>query len=331
MAVQDDKREEEMLWRFNLERPENFGRADIDAILELKGPGIPDKLQGVKLDFELKSATSGEPDISTGRDVGMGHIKKWRTLHWIFGVYGPDKHGELKLQYCLYGSPKSMKNWLDDMEAYAAPDFALAEHVPELIGPATLTAVLGEDETFTYAGARRLMKNQYRRENYRQAADLPDECYSRKAMLSMLRDRCKYLLERGSTRNNPHIPPSYFENWERIKVNHAARLRELVVEALQPDQSVASLSANSPGHGDSNGVGQRRRNSIPDLAENHVRSTNPRPVVWESLQQRNIGDREPEVAVRCHEPVSTCPIRCNPVGPHLELLELTSSCHAAEN
>jgi hypothetical protein len=51
-------------------------------------------------------------------------------------------------------------------------------------------------------------------------------------MLSMLKERCGYLISRGSTRNNPHISAGYFKDWERIERNHAARLRELVVEAL---------------------------------------------------------------------------------------------------
>jgi hypothetical protein len=49
----------------------------------------------------------------------------------------------------------------------------------------------------------------------------------------MLRKRCQYVIERGSTLNNPHIPASYFVDWEKIDKNHAARLRELVVEAVQ--------------------------------------------------------------------------------------------------
>jgi orotate phosphoribosyltransferase-like protein len=56
--------------------------------------------------------------------------------------------------------------------------------------------------------------------------------YSSERMLSILKDRCRYLIERGSTLNNPHIPASYFRDWERITENHAQRLRELVAEAL---------------------------------------------------------------------------------------------------
>jgi len=232
VAAQDDVREREMRTLFNLTRPEEFGRADIDAVLELEGAAVPSRLEGLDIPFELKSATKGKPNISTVRDFGLHYIEKWRSLHWLFGVYG-QAGGELKLQYCLYGSPKQMKPWFDRMAAYIAPDIVLAETVPDLLDDEILSAVLSEAEDFGYEDAYQLMKNQYKRQGYRDAADLPGERYSRAAMLEMLRSRSRYVIERGSTLNNPHISASYFKDWERIERNHAARLRELVVEALE--------------------------------------------------------------------------------------------------
>lgn len=214
---------------FNLTRPEEYGRAGIDAVLELKGRTIPAGLRGRTVNFELKSATGGRPTISTVRDFGLHHLEKWRKLHWIFGVYEGGK-----LRYCLYGSPKAMKPWFDQMAAYIAPDVALADHAPDFISDSTLTAILGSAGKFNLADAKRLMKNQYSAADYADAADLPDGEYSRAAMLDMLRERCGYVIRRGSTLNNPHIPASYFADWERITEDHAARLRELVVEALGP-------------------------------------------------------------------------------------------------
>jgi hypothetical protein len=233
MAAQDDDREREMRTLFNLTRPEEYGRADIDAVLELGGRAVPKKFQGRQIPFELKSATGGEPDFSTVRDFGLHYIEKWRELHWLFGVYGRSKSGEQILQHCLYGSPEAMKSWFDDRASYIAPDVALSEHIPALITNQTLTAILGSARDFGREDARRLMKNQYRATDYDQAADRPNGRYSRKAMLAMLRERCGYVIRRGSTLNNPHIPPSYFAGWERITGDHAARLRELVVEALR--------------------------------------------------------------------------------------------------
>jgi len=55
-----------------------------------------------------------------------------------------------------------------------------------------------------------------------------DGGYSPTRMLEILSDRAKYLIERGSTLNNPHIPARYFNGWEEITQNHAQRLRQLV-------------------------------------------------------------------------------------------------------
>ncbi len=217
---------------FNLKRHPDAGRGDVDALLELKGRSIPESLRGEVVEFELKSATGGKPTISTVRDFGLHHIAKWRRLHWLFGIYDRDARGDQVLQYCLYGSPQQMKPWFDVMATYVAPDVALAQHVPSLVTDDTLTAVLGSTSSFSFEEARRLMKNQYSREDYHRMADLPGGEYSRQAMLQMLRERCQYVIERGSTLNNPHIPARYFAGWERIEEDHALRLRELVVDAL---------------------------------------------------------------------------------------------------
>lgn len=229
MAAQDDAREFEMRTLFNLTRPEEYGRADVDAVLELKGRAIPKGLRGKTVPFELKSATGGRSTISTVRDFGLHYVEKWRKLHWLFGVYEAGK-----IQYCLYGSPQAMKPWFDEMAAYIGPDVALAEHAPDFIHDSTLSAILGPARKFPLADAQRLMKRQYSAADYAEAADLPDGEYSRNAMLNMLRERCEYVIKRGSTLNNPHIPASFFKDWERITEDHAARLRELVVEGLTP-------------------------------------------------------------------------------------------------
>ncbi len=232
MAAQDDVREREMRTLFNLTRPEEYGRADVDAVLSLKGPGVPKELGGKTVSFELKSATRGSPTISTVRDFGLHHVEKWRELHWLFGIYGRNPAGDQILQYCLYGSPQAMKPWFDRMSAYIAPDVALAGHVPSLITDKTLTSILGPGKRFSRVDAQRLMKNQFSAANYDDMADLPDREYSRAAMLEMLQQRCAYVIRRGSTLNNPHIPAGFFKGWEQLTEDHAARLRELVVEAL---------------------------------------------------------------------------------------------------
>lgn len=232
MSAQDDEREREMRTLFNLIKPEDFGRSDIDAALVLKGSSIPDELRGTKVMFELKSTTSGRPTFSTVRDFGPHHIEKWRDLHWLFGIYDRNRHGDMTLQYCLYGSPQRMKPWFDIKADYIAPDLALARLVPELITDSVAQRILGDAEVFDLTDAQRLMKNQYTANQYRAAADIDRSHYSRHAMLRLLRERCRYVIRRGSTLNNPHIPATFFAGWERITEDHAARLRELVVEAL---------------------------------------------------------------------------------------------------
>src|SRR4051812_47423813 len=118
MPAQDDVREREMRTIFNLDRKEGAGRSDVDAVLEIDGRS---------LDFELKSSTGGEPDISTVRDMSLVHIEKWRTLHWIIGVYARNAQGDQELQYCLYGSPQAMAPWFDGKAEYIAPDVAMEE------------------------------------------------------------------------------------------------------------------------------------------------------------------------------------------------------------
>ena len=47
-------------------------------------------------------------------------------------------------------------------------------------------------------------------------------------MLEILKDRIKYLIERGSTLNNPHIPPDVYTKFPIIKKNYASELRHLI-------------------------------------------------------------------------------------------------------
>ena len=58
--------------------------------------------------------------------------------------------------------------------------------------------------------------------------------YSKEVMLDIYRDRINYLIKRGSTLNNPHIPGSYFKNWStKIDSDHAKKLNRFVQQALE--------------------------------------------------------------------------------------------------
>jgi hypothetical protein len=62
-------RERELRTLFNLERPPDWGRSDVDAELVLEGSAIPDKPRGQRIPFELKSATKGKPNISHSETI----------------------------------------------------------------------------------------------------------------------------------------------------------------------------------------------------------------------------------------------------------------------
>lgn len=218
MPVQDDVRELEMIHRFNLTVPDDRMRADIDAHL---------LIDGVTLNFELKSTTN--KSVSTVRDFGPEHIKKWRAdLHWIFAFY--DKAG-VKLDYCIYASPADMEPWIAEKERYVLPDVMLSATAAKLVGPEDVVALLGEREVYDQVDARWLMKMQLNVAKYRDYQDLPNG-YSLERMTEIYRERCRYLILRGSTLNNPHIEGSFFEKFQRIVDEPAAKLRDLVRDYL---------------------------------------------------------------------------------------------------
>jgi hypothetical protein len=222
MPIQDDERERQMVMLFNLTVPEDRGRSDVDAYLELDDASDP-------IPFELKSTTRGS--VSTVRDFGPEHIAKWRHLHWLFAFYST---GGTRLLHCYYASPVDMADWIKEKERYIRPDMVLAERVPALVTDEALTQVLGDGASFDLSDARLIMKDQWRLEQYRAAADLPGGHYSRARMVELLRLRCQYIIRRGATLNNPHIPKRYFadHHFERITRDHAAHLRRLVRASL---------------------------------------------------------------------------------------------------
>jgi hypothetical protein len=217
MVVQDDARERQLIELFKLKRIEGAGRADTDAELAVNSVSIP---------FELKSST--DDSVTTVRDFGPAHVEKWKTKHWLIGFY--EKDG-VTLKYCVYGSPKKMAPWVKEKEEYIRVDFELARVVPDLITLEILYQVLGKKDVYTVQDATLLHKRQYTTAQYHERRDLPDG-YSPERMLAILKERCRYLMSRGSTLNNPHVPGSYFAGWEHITERHAERLRQLVAEAL---------------------------------------------------------------------------------------------------
>ncbi len=211
--AQDDVRENQLVDLFNLERPEKRVRHGTDAIL---------KVGGNTLEFELKSVTTLSGGLSTVRDLGRDHIEKWRNKHWIVAFYGAN--GLIK---CKYASPDDMALWINKIWAYIKPDFQIADEVPPLLTLPAMIRVVGTKKHYTREDARRLHKNQYSAIQYKEMMDRPDG-YSPQRMLEIFRDRAAYLIQRGSTLNNPHVPAQFFEPLPTISKNHAVELRKLV-------------------------------------------------------------------------------------------------------
>jgi hypothetical protein len=218
VAVQDDRRENELRNLFKLRAPENATRGGTDAVLDLDEQEVP---------FELKSST--DESVTTVRDFGPDHIKKWDGKHWLFGFY--DRKG-MKLLHCHYASPRQIAPWIEKMNDYILPDFQMAELVSGELTLDHLYRLLGKKGRYSLEDARKLQKKQYNTKRYFELMD-QSEGYSPERMLKILQERCGYLIQRGSTLNNPHIPGSFFSGWEKITVDHASRLRELVAQAFR--------------------------------------------------------------------------------------------------
>lgn len=212
--MQDDDRENQMVNLFNLTVPEGRGRSDIDAHLNIDGRLIS---------VELKSTT--KKSVSTVRDFGPEHIKKWRAdLHWIFAFY--DESGQ-KLSHCVYASPEDMEKWIASKERYVRPDILLANSLPGLVSSDMVKSILGEKEIYSPDDAKWIMKKQWSAADYREQFDV-DGGYSLERMTEILQLRARYVILRGATLNNPHIEASYFDGFEKITEEHASKLRELV-------------------------------------------------------------------------------------------------------
>lgn len=225
-AAQDDVRENRLVDLFNLVRPPNRVRHGTDALL---------LIDGHEIEFELKSVTTAGGSVSTVRDLGPDHIAKWKNKHWIVAFYSG-----LELQGCRYGSPDDMAPWIAKIWEYIRIDFEMAQLVPALITMDVMTRIMDAKERYTLADAKRIQKNQFSAAQYRTLMDL-DDGYSPERMLEIFRERAMYVMKRGSTLNNPHIPADFFKPWAGIAQDHAVALRSLVRSwlAAQPAQSLA--------------------------------------------------------------------------------------------
>jgi hypothetical protein len=229
--AQDDVRENRIVDLFNLTRPADRVRHGTDAVL---------LIDGFEIEFELKSVTKPRGGVSTVRDFGPDHIAKWRRKHWIIAFYDG-----LELIDCRYGTPDDMAPWIANTWEYIRRDFELAALIPAFIDLDTMKRVMGDKESYTYKDARLLHKHQFTAAKYRSMMDLKGG-YSQERMLDIMKERVKYVMERGSTLNNRHIPFSFFEKWPKITQDHVLTLQERVRSWLKSKPVEEIARGDSP-------------------------------------------------------------------------------------
>lgn len=213
MAVQDDERERELVRMFNLNWDPAHQRAGVDAILDLEVDG-----RNCRFEIEVKSTTS--TSVSTARDVGIEHIKKWRNKIFVIGFYTKSNRPELISSLCL--TPIDMEPWIKGIEEKISIDFKLAELNSKKIDISDLIKICGEKGNYSIKDAKRIHKQQWSLEEYKSAQDVIDgrkKSLSPEKMLEILQLRSKYISERGATLNNPHITKTHldkFKNTNRV-------------------------------------------------------------------------------------------------------------------
>jgi len=203
-----------MIALFELYKDKSEGRSGIDAFLKINEMNIP---------FELKTTSQGS--VTTVRDFGPDHIQKWKNKHWLIGFFIKGR------EYYKYGSPSMMADWIRSKEEYITPDFKLAKLAPSKISLEDMYCITGKKDFYTFEDAKNIQKMQYKKEKYLELQDV-ENGYSAERMLEIVKDRVLYLIERGSTLNNPHIPFTYFDGWPEITKNHSKQLRLMVQEYL---------------------------------------------------------------------------------------------------
>ena len=116
-----------------------------------------------------------------------------------------------------------MEGWIGKVESYIAPDFAIGRRIANKLNLEDLYIICGEKSKYSLSDAQALHKRQWNRDRYLSEMD-DSEGYTPPKMLEILKLRARYLIERGSTLNNPHIPRSFFSQFsdQIIDVNNSS-------------------------------------------------------------------------------------------------------------
>lgn len=140
--------------------------------------------------------------------------------------------------------------------------------LPEGVTPEQVRAELGDKPAYTVAEVKALLGSRWRRALAEQI-DIPPG-YTKARMLEILQERAKYVLERGTTLNNPHISKTFFGGFEKITANQAMRVREMVEEADQlaakgitPAEAAVIREAAEEAIPDDSGSGESSEENTP--------------------------------------------------------------------
>ena len=206
VAPQDDTREQEMLRIFGLRQNLNTTRGDNDAFFQLKS--------GKHEFLELKSST--KDSFVTARDFGQNHILKWRKQHILGSFY--DSGGN-EIQRSIFIPNVLLNKWLDEQTEYIAHDLAILDTIRSLLRSSDAVQnikneIFGDDRFYNFSDVKRLMKQQYSKSDYDKISKRVGNkiVVSNDNMNDAIMDRIEYLLNRGTTRNNPHISKTFISS-----------------------------------------------------------------------------------------------------------------------
>lgn len=135
-----------------------------------------------------------------------------------------------------------MDKWISSVENYIGPDFQIADRARRTLTSLDMQIVCGEKPKYSFEDAKRLFKRQWTVDRYAAEMDLEDG-YSPQKMLEVFRLRAEYLVRRGATLNNPHIPKGYLAGFaDRFLDVGAASKRQRHVEDVRRQIREATLA-----------------------------------------------------------------------------------------
>ena len=203
-------------------------RSGVDAFCDFSEGGIH-----YSVPVELKSTTNYS--VSTARDVGRDHITKWRNRVWVFGFYDPTG---IEIRNLLVLGPREMEGWIGLVERYIGPDFAIGDRIFHRLTLEDLHIICGERDVYSLEDAKSLHKRQWSKDRYFGEMDTEDG-YSPEKMLQILKLGSRYLINRGATLNNPHIPKKFFSEFQDRMVNVQNEVEEPSSSIIAQIRSIA--------------------------------------------------------------------------------------------